>query len=117
MHYQVIDKATGEVLAGRACLADRIFSRMKGLMFTNAMDDFDALIIRPCNSIHTWFMRYPIDAMFLNNECKIVKIKKGLRPWRITPIYFKATQVVEFACGKINSNLKEGGEVDLVCIN
>lgn len=117
MQYRIINKNTGKVLAEKAMLANSTFKRVKGLMFSDRMEGFDALIISPCNSIHTFFMKYSIDVIFLNNKLEIVKVKRNISPWRVTPIYFRATQVIEFEAGIVGDNLSEGESVDVVCIN
>jgi uncharacterized membrane protein (UPF0127 family) len=65
-------------------------------------------LITSCNSIHTFFMLMPIDVLFLNNEDKVVKIIRNLRPWRMTGIYFKATKVLEMKVGTIPQDLVVG---------
>lgn len=105
------------VIGKNVKFANNMFSRMKGLMFSSEMDGFDALLITPCNSIHTFFMNYPIDIIFLNKEYKVIKIIKNIKPWRLTGIYFKATQVLEFMGGTLNESLQEGETLEVTCIN
>ena len=97
-------------------LANDFFSRVKGLMFKKGLEG-DGLLIKPCNSIHTFFMKFNIDVIFLDKSLKIVKIIKNLPPWRVTPIYFKACQVIEFEAGKINDYILEGDYLEEVCLN
>ena len=117
MLYKVIMKSNGKEIAGRVIVANSFYKRFKGLMFEKKMDGYDALIIKPCKSVHTFFMKYSIDVIFLSKELKIVKIKRNLRPWRITPVYFLAEQVIEFESGRVDKNLREGDELELLCIN
>lgn len=58
-----------------------------------------ALIIKPCNSVHTLFMKFPIDILFLDKNNKVVKVKHSLKPFRITAIYFNARIVIELPAG------------------
>ena len=117
MFVKIVVKSDKRVIAEKAMLADSFFKRLKGLMFSKKMDGYDALILNPCNSIHTFFMKYSIDVVFLNKESKIIKIKRGLRPWRTTPIYWFASQVIEFAVDCLDKKLQEGDELEFVCIN
>ena len=117
MFFRIMAKTDRRIIAERALLADSFFKRFKGLMFNKKMEDHDALILKPCNSIHTFFMNYSIDAIFLDKDLKVVKIKKNLKPWRMTPVYFLSNQVIELAGGGVDENLKKGDELELVCIN
>jgi uncharacterized membrane protein (UPF0127 family) len=57
------------------------FSRLKGLQFKRLLAPGQGLLISPCDSIHMLFMRFPIDAVFVDKDFKIVKIIKNLKPW------------------------------------
>jgi uncharacterized protein len=57
------------------------------------------LVIVPCSSIHTQFMRFPIDVLYVNKEDTIVGIDRHLRPWRIGRFYKRVRYVVELPAG------------------
>ncbi|WP_053335841.1 DUF192 domain-containing protein [Bacteriovorax sp. DB6_IX] len=97
-------------------LANNPISRMIGLMFKKEMKNYDGLLIRPCNSIHTFFMRFSIDAVFLNKDFKVIRIYRDLKPWRMTTIIWKANQVLELRAGTLPDNVKEGDSLT-VCTN
>ncbi|MFT6068557.1 MAG: uncharacterized membrane protein (UPF0127 family) [Bacteriovoracaceae bacterium] len=97
--------------------ASSMLSRMKGLMFSKEMKGFDGLFIKPCNSIHTFFMNYPIDVLFLNKEMEIIKIKRNLRPWRMTRMYLSAHQVLELNGGSLDERILEGDKLEVICTN
>ena len=117
MFFRIITKKEKKTIAEKAIFADTFLKRFKGLMFDKKMEGYDALVIKPCKSIHTCFMKYSIDVVFLNEKFQIVKIKRNMRPWKMTPFYFSSTQVVEFENGRIDQELKEGDELELICIN
>ncbi len=71
---KIINKTKNTILAEEAYIADTVFSRVKGLLGKQSLDEGSALIIKPCNSIHTFFMRFPIDVFFVDRNNKIVKI-------------------------------------------
>lgn len=96
-------------------LADSFFFRLKGLMFDKEIKG-DGLLIRPCRSIHTFFMNFPIDAVFLDADGKVIKILRKLKAWRITPFYFKARQVLELPDGGLSPSIKEGDYL-IICLN
>jgi len=81
-------------IAGQARLASGFIDRAVGLMFKHKMEHFDGLLLYPCQSIHTCFMNFDIDVMYIGSDYKIVKIVRHLKPWRVTGIYFKAKMVL-----------------------
>lgn len=97
-------------------LADNMFSRVKGLMFDEKIKG-DGLLIRPCNSIHTFFMKFNIDVIFLNKDLKIVKIIRNMPPWRMSKIYWNAWQVLEFQGGRLSEEIVEGDYIEEICLN
>ena len=73
---------TVEVNGVRARVARTMFARMKGLIGTKSLPPGEGLLILHCNSIHTFFMSFAIDATFLDHDDRVVKIVRGIRPWR-----------------------------------
>lgn len=104
----------GKILAKQGKVARTFFSRLMGLMFTKKMNGYDVLLFSPGNSIHTCFMRYPIDVVFLDKENRIIKIIRNMAPWRFTRIYWRSTRVLEFTGGTVGEEIRKG---DVVCIN
>lgn len=107
---RIINKTKNIVIAKRAILAKNFFSRIKGLLGKNSFDDFDALIIKPCNSIHTFFMRFPIDVIFLDKSNYVIEAF-SLKPWRLSKIYFSAYLCIELPWGKISSTSTTPGDL------
>lgn len=93
---------SGAVLATRACMARSFLSRMVGLLGHDHLDPGQALIIESCRSIHTWGMRFPIDAVFVDRDWRVVALQQGLRPGQITPWYWGASRVIEVPNGAVS---------------
>ena len=70
------------VLGVEAEVAESAFGRMRGLIGRDRLERGRGMLITKCNCIHTFFMRFPIDATFLDGQGRIVKTVKGVRPWR-----------------------------------
>tara|TARA_Y100000591_G_C21633038_1_gene593811 strand:+ start:74 stop:418 length:345 start_codon:yes stop_codon:yes gene_type:complete len=104
-------------IAKEAIEAKSSLQKMKGLMFSKGMDGFDAMLFKRCNSIHTFFMNYPLDILFINREMKIVKIIRNLKPWRMTRLYFSAYQALELKGGTLDERVQEGDVLEVICIN
>ena len=88
-------------------VADTPLARIIGLMFRKRPAS-DGLLLDPCNSVHTFFMRYPLDIVFLNKSNQIIKIIRELKPWRMTWIYWRAKKTLELPAGKLPLCLKVG---------
>lgn len=74
---------TIEICGVRARVARSFAERAKGLIGTKDLPDGEGLLILKCNAIHTWFMSFPIDAVFLDKNDRVVKTVCGIRPWRL----------------------------------
>jgi uncharacterized protein len=109
----IVKKRNGEVIAKNVDIADSFSSRAIGLMFSKDIGDREGLMIDPTNSIHTFFMNYPLDIIFLSRTNNVVKIIKDLKPWRLTRPYFSAVKVLEMKGGTLNKNLKQGDELSI----
>ncbi|MCM8799614.1 MAG: DUF192 domain-containing protein [Candidatus Omnitrophica bacterium] len=107
---RIINKTKNTVIAQKAILAKNFFSRLKGLLGKDSFDDFDALIIKPCNSIHTFFMHFPIDVIFLDKSNYVIGAF-SIKPWRISKVYFSAHLCIELPWGKIFSTSTIPGDL------
>ena len=72
-----------------------IKDRVIGLMFKKSLNFNEGLLLSPCNSIHTCFMRFPIDVVFIDKNNKVLNIIHSMRPWKFSLIYFKSKKVLE----------------------
>ena len=72
-----------ELLGVRARVARTCLERMRGLIGRDKPRAGEGLLIEKCNCIHTFFMRYSIDATFLDGEDHVVKVVRGIRPYRL----------------------------------
>ena len=97
-----------KILSQNILIAESLFDRLIGLMFSEKLVGSDGLMLDPCRSIHTFFMRYSLDIIFLSSENQIIKIIRNMKPWRMTWIYFRANKTLELPAGKFPFDLKEG---------
>lgn len=89
----------GRVVCERCVLADTAWTRMKGLLGRSGLDEGEGLLIRPAGSIHMFFMRFAIDAVFLDRELRVLKVVSDLKPWRMAA-QRGAKQVLEIGAGE-----------------
>lgn len=111
---QVINQSNNSVLATDAVIANTVFKRMKGLLGRREFQGGQALVIKPCNSVHTLFMRFPIDVLFLDSNNRIVKAIANMKPFRISGIYFQASFVIELPSGTLEKTSTSAGDILLL---
>ena len=111
---KAINKRTGKVLATNVKVADTIFTRMKGLLGKKELPPGEALWIKPCFSVHTFFMQFPIDVLFLNKKNEVIAAVTDLTPNRLTRLYPQAFSVLELPIGTINAyDIKLGNQIEI----
>jgi len=96
----------GAVVADRVRVAASAWSRAMGLM-GRMVAPGEGLLILPCNGIHMFFMRVPIDAVFLDPGLRVLKVVRDLKPWRVVPYVRGARCVLELRAGAAD-RVKEG---------
>jgi uncharacterized protein len=104
----------GTVVCGRCVLADSPWPRMRGLLGRDALDENEGILLTPANGVHTWFMRFPIDIVFLGADFTVLGVRQGVRPWRFSG-HRGARSVLELAEGTCaRHNLRPGDRLTLV---
>ena len=88
-----------EVVARRVRFAITPSARIRGLMWQKSMDPDEALVIEPARQIHTFGMRFPIDALFCDSDWYVVHVATALRPRRLTRWVRRSRRVVEMRSG------------------
>lgn len=101
---------SGEVLAERVFEAHSFWNRLKGLMLTKKLEPGCCLHLAPCRSIHTYFMRYSIDVLYLDRHNRIVGMEPELKPGRVGTVFHGAVSVVELPMGSIRLTKPQIGQ-------
>ncbi|MBJ94294.1 MAG: hypothetical protein CMP23_07410 [Rickettsiales bacterium] len=104
------NQSRGTQLATEVTWALSAADRMRGLLDRQALATGEALILSPCNSVHTFFMRFPIDVVFVSADGTVVRAIEELPPWRMTWVYFKARHTIELPVGSIAASLTREGD-------
>jgi hypothetical protein len=89
----------GTVVLPRCHVADRPLARMRGLLGRSGLGEGEGLLLRPAGSIHMFFMRFAIDAVFLDQDLTVLRVAENVRPWR-TAAHRGAKSVLEIAAGE-----------------
>ena len=107
----LVNQRTDEPLAQHVEVAVTRRARRKGLLGRDGLGSSCALILAPCAAIHTMFMRFDIDAVFVDDDGRAVKVVHEMAPWRIAMQPF-AHAVVELPAGSLKNRPVDVGEVD-----
>jgi uncharacterized protein len=105
----VVRTAAGRMVCERCAIADRARTRLVGLLGRRELPPGHGLMLRPASSIHMLFMRFAIDALFLDAEGTVLRIAPGLRPWRLSSSR-GARAVLELAAGECARRGVEAGD-------
>jgi uncharacterized membrane protein (UPF0127 family) len=102
------------VIAANVRIAEDFFSRAKGLLGEKSLQVGSGLWIKRCSSIHTFFMQFPIDVIFVDRHLRVKGIYNDLQPWRATFPIWKGNSVFELPAGTLAQlSIKLGDQLDV----
>ncbi len=108
---KIINVSKNTILADEAKMADTFFTRLVGLLNRNSLEKSEALILAPSNCIHSFFMRFTIDVIFLDKAGKIIDALPSFKPFRLSPIYFNSRTTIELPESKIQATQTQPGDI------
>ncbi|MEH7073674.1 DUF192 domain-containing protein [Neobacillus drentensis] len=91
----------GAELVNNLSTANTFLKRLKGLMFSNSLPAGHGLLIQPCQSIHTFFMKYSIDVLYISKDLEVVGLDETLMPAKVGKLQKRAYSVLELPAGTI----------------
>ena len=97
------------LVCDRCVVADSFFTRLRGLMFRRELPAGEGLLIRPAGSVHTCFMRFPIDVVVLDRDMRVVRVAAAVKPWRAVAAR-RGRAVLELAAGEATRRGVEVGD-------
>ncbi len=97
-------------LGHRVDVARSFWHRGRGLMFRADLPSGSGLVIDPCSSIHTMWMRFAIDVLYVDGHGQITRADREMKPWRFGPLYVKGKYVIELPPGTIAASGTERGD-------
>ncbi len=108
---EIVNVTRGTTIATTARLARSLWARGRGLMFERELPAGSGLVIDPCGSIHMFFMRFPLDVLYVDRQDRVVRAQRGIKPWRIGPLHTRgARYVIELPAGAIERSGTEVGD-------
>lgn len=105
----------GKVILNDCRATVNAWERMCGLLPRATLGEQEGLWIMPTNSVHTFFMRFAMDAAFLDRRGKVLALYESMKPWRHTWIHFGAVGVLEAGAGVLSRAGVKKGEVLEIC--
>jgi uncharacterized protein len=101
---------SGKVVCRRCEIAESSFERMRGLLGREGLDPDGGMLIEPAGSVHMFFMRFPIDVVFLARDRTVVGVRHRLAPWRVAGAR-RAVASLELPAGRAAEVGVEKGDV------
>ncbi|MGH9562296.1 MAG: DUF192 domain-containing protein [Terracidiphilus sp.] len=106
---RALNLTRGTILAARLEKAHTAATRNKGLLGRDSLPAGEGLWIAPCESVHTFFMRFPIDLVYLDRKLRVKKVRHGVRAWRVSAC-LTAYSVLELPAGTAAATQTERGD-------
>ncbi len=100
------------VVVSHLMRAENLYKRIVGLLGIKSLPSGHGLLITSCNQAHTFFMRFAIDIIFLDNSNCIVEVCRNIKPWRLSPLVWKANSILELRQGGANG-LEVGDQLEI----
>ena len=107
---KLINKTNNKILADRLEVADNTFTRMKGLLGRSGLEKGQGLHITPCTNIHSFFMKFKFDAIFIDKQGKVKCLEEKIKPWSRVRFCFSAHSVIELPAGIISETYTKLGD-------
>jgi uncharacterized membrane protein (UPF0127 family) len=108
---RVVNATRGTVLGERVRVADTGLSRIVGLLGERELPQGDGLLIVPSQGVHTWGMLFPIDVVVLDRGWNVLALRRRMRAFRMTRLFWKAAAVLELPPGMLDSTATHVGDM------
>jgi uncharacterized membrane protein (UPF0127 family) len=97
--WHLVSETTGKTVVEQLSIADGFWSRLVGLQLRRPLPSDSGLLLVPCKSVHTCFVRFPVDVVFLDDQGCVLAVRHNLRPWRLAFAPRKTHAVLEMTAG------------------
>lgn len=115
-HIQIQNLTRQTELASHAEVAGHGAARRKGLLGRSSLAQGEGLWIVPCESVHTFFMQFPIDLVYIDRNKKVKKVRENVGPWRLSAC-LSSYSIIELPAGTIrNSKTQPGDQLEFSTI-
>ncbi|MCM0082887.1 DUF192 domain-containing protein [Geomonas sp. Red32] len=111
---RAVNGSSGAALAADLRVACTLLARARGLLGKSHLPHGEGLLISPCKGVHTFFMRFPIDVIFLDNDDRVIQIREYLQPYRVTGMHLGCRRVMELPAGTVSASGTAAGDLVLI---
>jgi len=108
---RAVNSTRGTVVGESIRIADSPLTGIVGLLGERDLPPGDGLLIIPCQGVHTLGMLFPIDIVVLDDDWKVIEVRRDLRPFRITPVFWRAAAVLELPSRAVDSSRTRVGDL------
>lgn len=108
---KIVNLTRNVCLAKSVIMADSFFTRLRGLLGRPGLDPGCCLALKPCRSVHTMFMRFPIDVLFVDSRGRAVGAAASLAPFRATRVVRQALMALELPAGTLAATGTSAGDI------
>jgi len=108
---RAVNSTRGTVVGESIRIADSPLTGIVGLLGERDLPPGDGLLIIPCQGVHTLGMLFPIDIVVLDDEWNVIEVRRDLRPFRITPLFWRAAAVLELPSRTVDSSRTRVGDL------
>lgn len=114
MNMIILNRSKDITLLTKVEKADTFFGRLKGLLGKGSLSKGEGLLIKPCSSVHTIGMKFPIDVAFVDKDNKVIHIIEDMKKGKVSPIVKKSKFVLEAKSGAFKDKLSLGDRVEII---
>ena len=108
---KIINISRGTTLAANAVLADSFISRLVGLLGRKSLEPGQGLILSPSTSIHSFFMRFTFDALFVDKDKRVIAAYPDFKPFRLSKVFWGDNVTIELPAGTILASRTQPGDI------
>jgi uncharacterized membrane protein (UPF0127 family) len=99
--FRLVARTDGRTILNHLLVADNFWSRFVGVQFRSPLPLDSGLVIVPCPAIHTFFVRFSLDLIWIGRQAQVLELRRSVRPWRTARGPKGTVAVIETACGAI----------------
>jgi len=107
---RILNRTRGTVIGSHVEVADGLWSRVRGYLGRPEPDEGEGILLTPCNAVHMFGMKYPLDVLFLDSRGTVIEVAERLAPWRRTRRVRGARYALEVRAGTVEATGTEPGD-------
>lgn len=108
---KILNHTQNSLIADKVRVADKFVSRLVGLLDRKEIYPGEALIITNCQQIHMFFMKFPIDVIFIDRSDIVVGLVENISPFSMSPIFLQSHRAIELPAGAISQSRTSLGDI------